>query len=124
MGTQPGFGVLRLGGGSSRCRGGDVHSVSLRSGLPYEVSPEQALCHPEVRRRLDASVRALLAVTEKFVSAITSSVDQIPCVPRGVGPRPAVRFQEGGERWGGFFIRCGSKSELLIRRENRRQLLH
>ncbi|XP_042693080.1 ras GTPase-activating-like protein IQGAP3, partial [Centrocercus urophasianus] len=49
-----------------------------RSGLPYEVSPEQALCHPEVQRRLDVSVRTLLTVTEKFVSAITSSVDQIP----------------------------------------------
>uniref|UniRef100_A0A8C5NI49 Ras-GAP domain-containing protein n=1 Tax=Junco hyemalis TaxID=40217 RepID=A0A8C5NI49_JUNHY len=49
-----------------------------RSKLPYEVSPEQALSHPEVQRRLDISVRNLLAVTDKFVSAITSSVDKIP----------------------------------------------
>uniref|UniRef100_A0A8C0ZDC1 IQ motif containing GTPase activating protein 3 n=1 Tax=Cyanistes caeruleus TaxID=156563 RepID=A0A8C0ZDC1_CYACU len=49
-----------------------------RSKLPYEVSPEQALSHPEVQRRLDISIRNLLAITDKFVSAITSSVDKIP----------------------------------------------
>ncbi|XP_008941480.1 PREDICTED: ras GTPase-activating-like protein IQGAP3, partial [Merops nubicus] len=49
-----------------------------RSQLPYEVSPEQALSHPEVQRQLDVSIRNLLVVTEKFVSAITSSVDKIP----------------------------------------------
>ncbi|NXA75193.1 IQGA3 protein, partial [Thryothorus ludovicianus] len=49
-----------------------------RSKLPYEVSPEQALTHPEVQRRLDISIRNLLAITDKFVSAITSSVDKIP----------------------------------------------
>ncbi|KAM6294198.1 ras GTPase-activating-like protein IQGAP3 [Aegotheles albertisi] len=49
-----------------------------KSKLPYEVSPEQALSHPEVQRRLDISVRSLLAMTDKFVSAITSSVDKIP----------------------------------------------
>ncbi|KAM6395375.1 ras GTPase-activating-like protein IQGAP3 [Rhynochetos jubatus] len=49
-----------------------------RSKLPYEVSPEQALSHPEVQRRLDISIRNLLALTDKFVSAITSSVDKIP----------------------------------------------
>lgn len=51
---------------------------SLHSKLPYEVSPEQALSHPEVQRRLDISIRNLLAITDKFVSAITSSVDKIP----------------------------------------------
>uniref|UniRef100_A0A8D2NTL3 IQ motif containing GTPase activating protein 3 n=1 Tax=Zosterops lateralis melanops TaxID=1220523 RepID=A0A8D2NTL3_ZOSLA len=49
-----------------------------RSKLPYEVSPEQALSHPEVQRRLDISIRNLLAITDKFVFAITSSVDKIP----------------------------------------------
>ncbi|XP_027523571.1 ras GTPase-activating-like protein IQGAP3 isoform X1 [Corapipo altera] len=49
-----------------------------RSKLPYEVSPEQALSHPEVQRRLDISIQNLLAMTDKFVSAITSSVDKIP----------------------------------------------
>ncbi|KAM6106627.1 ras GTPase-activating-like protein IQGAP3, partial [Pterocles gutturalis] len=49
-----------------------------KSKLPYEVSPEQALSHPEVQRRLDISIRNLLAMTDKFVSAITSSVEKIP----------------------------------------------
>uniref|UniRef100_A0A8C3K673 Ras-GAP domain-containing protein n=1 Tax=Calidris pygmaea TaxID=425635 RepID=A0A8C3K673_9CHAR len=49
-----------------------------KSKLPYEVSPEQALSHPEVQRRLDISIRNLLTMTDKFVSAITSSVDKIP----------------------------------------------
>ncbi|XP_006775791.1 PREDICTED: ras GTPase-activating-like protein IQGAP3 [Myotis davidii] len=49
-----------------------------RSHLPYNVTPEQALSHPEVQRRLDISLRSLLAVTDKFLVAIISSVDQIP----------------------------------------------
>ncbi|XP_029791828.1 ras GTPase-activating-like protein IQGAP3 [Suricata suricatta] len=49
-----------------------------RSHLPYDVTPEQALSHPEVQRRLDISLRSLLAVTDKFFAAIMSSVDQIP----------------------------------------------
>lgn len=49
-----------------------------RSHLPYDVTPEQALSHPEVQRRLDISLRNLLAVTDKFLAAIISSVDQIP----------------------------------------------
>ncbi|XP_006895969.1 PREDICTED: ras GTPase-activating-like protein IQGAP3 [Elephantulus edwardii] len=49
-----------------------------RSHLPYDVTPEQALSHPEVQRRLDISIRDLLAMTEKFLVAIISSVDQIP----------------------------------------------
>ncbi|XP_037354419.1 ras GTPase-activating-like protein IQGAP3 isoform X2 [Talpa occidentalis] len=49
-----------------------------RSHLPYDVTPEQALSHSEVQRRLDISLRNLLALTEKFLVAIMSSVDQIP----------------------------------------------
>ncbi|XP_004436277.1 PREDICTED: ras GTPase-activating-like protein IQGAP3 isoform X2 [Ceratotherium simum simum] len=49
-----------------------------RSHLPYDVTPEQALSHPEVQRRLDISLRNLLAMTDKFLVAIISSVDQIP----------------------------------------------
>uniref|UniRef100_A0A8C3CIC1 IQ motif containing GTPase activating protein 3 n=1 Tax=Cairina moschata TaxID=8855 RepID=A0A8C3CIC1_CAIMO len=58
----------------------ESQSGQKRSGLPYEVSPEQALSHPEVQRRLDISIRNLLVTTDKFVSAITSSVDKIPYV--------------------------------------------
>ncbi|XP_008982852.3 ras GTPase-activating-like protein IQGAP3 isoform X1 [Callithrix jacchus] len=49
-----------------------------RSYLPYDITPEQALSHPEVQRRLDISLRNLLTMTDKFLVAITSSVDQIP----------------------------------------------
>ncbi|XP_057413155.1 ras GTPase-activating-like protein IQGAP3 isoform X3 [Balaenoptera acutorostrata] len=49
-----------------------------RSHLPYDITPEQALSHPEVQRRLDISLRNLLAMTDKFLAAIISSVDQIP----------------------------------------------
>ncbi|XP_016077062.1 PREDICTED: ras GTPase-activating-like protein IQGAP3 [Miniopterus natalensis] len=49
-----------------------------RSHLPYNVTPEQALSHPEVQRRLDISLRSLLTLTDKFLVAIISSVDQIP----------------------------------------------
>ncbi|KAB0394310.1 hypothetical protein E2I00_000120, partial [Balaenoptera physalus] len=51
-----------------------------RSHLPYDITPEQALSHPEVQRRLDISLRNLLAMTDKFLAAIISSVDQIPYV--------------------------------------------
>ncbi|NXE26768.1 IQGA1 protein, partial [Ardeotis kori] len=48
------------------------------SKLPYDVTPEQALSHEEVRMRLDASIRNMRTVTDKFLSAIVSSVDKIP----------------------------------------------
>ncbi|XP_054025263.1 ras GTPase-activating-like protein IQGAP1 isoform X2 [Dryobates pubescens] len=48
------------------------------SKLPYDVTPEQALNHEEVRTRLDASIRNMRSVTDKFLSAIVSSLDKIP----------------------------------------------
>lgn len=38
--------------------------------MPYDVTPEQALHHGEVRTHLDASIRDVKAVTDKFLSAI------------------------------------------------------
>lgn len=52
------------------------------SKLPYDVTPEQALSHDEVRTRLDASIRNMRSVTDKFLSAIVSSLDKIPWVWR------------------------------------------
>ncbi|XP_053331324.1 ras GTPase-activating-like protein IQGAP3 [Spea bombifrons] len=49
-----------------------------KSSLPYDVTPEQALTYPEVQRRLDISIRNLIAVTDKFFSTILANVDQIP----------------------------------------------
>lgn len=73
-------------GGHGRGTLADTLSLSAHSHLPYNVTPEQALSHPEVQRRLDISLRSLLAVTDKFLVAIISSVDQIPYVQQ---PRPA-----------------------------------
>ncbi|KAG8449946.1 hypothetical protein GDO86_016578 [Hymenochirus boettgeri] len=49
-----------------------------KSTLPYDVTPEQAVTHEEVQRRLDISVRNLIAVTDRFFSTIMANVDQIP----------------------------------------------
>lgn len=69
-------------------------SLSAHSHLPYNITPEQALNHPEVQRRLDISLRNLLAVTDKFLVAIISSVDQIPYVQQ---PHPSLgRATMGG----------------------------
>ncbi|KAM3868168.1 ras GTPase-activating-like protein IQGAP2 [Diretmus argenteus] len=48
------------------------------SKLPYEVTPEQAMSHEEVRNRLEASSLALRAATDKVLSSIVSSLDNIP----------------------------------------------
>ncbi|KAL7978399.1 hypothetical protein Chor_014938, partial [Crotalus horridus] len=49
-----------------------------QSHLPYNVTPQQALGHPEVQRRLDVSLGHLLVLADKFLSAILSSVEKIP----------------------------------------------
>ncbi|KAM6930326.1 LOW QUALITY PROTEIN: ras GTPase-activating-like protein IQGAP2 [Xenentodon cancila] len=48
------------------------------SKLPYEVTPEQAMSHEEVRRRLQASSLALRSATDKVLNSIVSSLDNIP----------------------------------------------
>lgn len=68
---------------------GDVMAASfsvsfclfLTSKLPYDVTPEQAMAHEEVRSRLEASIKNMKAITDKFLSAIIVSVDKIPYVP-------------------------------------------
>ncbi|KAM6351386.1 LOW QUALITY PROTEIN: ras GTPase-activating-like protein IQGAP1 [Alca torda] len=48
------------------------------SKLPYDVTPEQALNHEEVRTRPGCLNQNMRTVTDKFLSAIVSSVDKIP----------------------------------------------
>ncbi|XP_060709908.1 ras GTPase-activating-like protein IQGAP1 [Hemiscyllium ocellatum] len=48
------------------------------SKLPYDVTPDQALSHDEVKQRLDTSIKNMRAITDKFLSAIVTSVDKIP----------------------------------------------
>ncbi|TNN47492.1 Ras GTPase-activating-like protein IQGAP1 [Liparis tanakae] len=53
------------------------------SKLPYDVTPEQAMAHEEVRTRLEASIKNMKGITDKFLSAIIVSVDKIPYVSAG-----------------------------------------
>ncbi|XP_008334865.1 ras GTPase-activating-like protein IQGAP2 isoform X2 [Cynoglossus semilaevis] len=48
------------------------------SKLPYEVTPQQAMSHEEVRDRLETSSRALRSATDKVLNSIVSSLDNIP----------------------------------------------
>ncbi|XP_051977095.1 ras GTPase-activating-like protein IQGAP1 isoform X2 [Xyrauchen texanus] len=48
------------------------------SKLPYEVTPEQAVSHEEVRAKLECSNQILRTVTDKVLGSITSSLDTIP----------------------------------------------
>ncbi|XP_039224578.1 ras GTPase-activating-like protein IQGAP3 isoform X1 [Crotalus tigris] len=61
---------------------GWINEMESQSGqqshLPYNVTPQQALGHPEVQRRLDVSLGHLLVLADKFLSAILSSVEKIP----------------------------------------------
>uniref|UniRef100_A0A671M9K6 Ras GTPase-activating-like protein IQGAP1 n=1 Tax=Sinocyclocheilus anshuiensis TaxID=1608454 RepID=A0A671M9K6_9TELE len=43
------------------------------SKLPYDVTPEQAMSHEEVRTRLEASIKNMRTVTDKFLLAIIVS---------------------------------------------------
>lgn len=47
-------------------------------GMPYEISPEEALKHPEVQRRLRNTIEFLKTATVLFLNQITSSVRNIP----------------------------------------------
>ncbi|CAN9514406.1 unnamed protein product [Ophioblennius macclurei] len=49
-----------------------------RSSLPYEVSPEVALSHPEVQRRIDIAIINLKNLTDRVLKAITSNVHRLP----------------------------------------------
>ncbi|XP_037657712.1 ras GTPase-activating-like protein IQGAP2 [Choloepus didactylus] len=48
------------------------------SNLPYDVTTEQALTYPEVRNKLEASIKNLRRVTDKVLNSIISSLDLLP----------------------------------------------
>nr|XP_057926042.1 ras GTPase-activating-like protein IQGAP2 [Doryrhamphus excisus] len=54
------------------------------SKLPYEVTPEQAMSHEEVRSRLESSSLALRSTTDKVLNSFVSSLDNIPYAMRYV----------------------------------------
>ncbi|CAF88858.1 unnamed protein product, partial [Tetraodon nigroviridis] len=49
-----------------------------RSSLPYEVSPAEALRHPEVRRRVEVAAVNLRSLTDRVLNAVTSSLGKLP----------------------------------------------
>uniref|UniRef100_A0A671S7M2 Ras GTPase-activating-like protein IQGAP1 n=1 Tax=Sinocyclocheilus anshuiensis TaxID=1608454 RepID=A0A671S7M2_9TELE len=56
-----------------------VNQLETATGeLPYEVTPEQALSHEEVRAKMESSNQVLRTVTDKVLSSIMSSLDTIP----------------------------------------------
>ncbi|XP_006889891.1 PREDICTED: ras GTPase-activating-like protein IQGAP2 [Elephantulus edwardii] len=48
------------------------------SKLPYDVTTEQALTHPEVKNKLESSIENLRRVTDKVLNSIISSLDLLP----------------------------------------------
>ena len=56
-----------------------MESVSGRPcEMPYEVTSEQAMKHPEVEKRLKSSIEFLKSATLLFLEHITSSISNIP----------------------------------------------
>ncbi|XP_025077670.1 ras GTPase-activating-like protein IQGAP1 isoform X2 [Pomacea canaliculata] len=53
-------------------------STGKTSELPYDVSTEQALEHPEVREKIDESIQQLQALTDQFLNKILASLESIP----------------------------------------------
>ena len=53
-------------------------AVAMFSKLPYDVEPEQALKHPEVRDRIEAAMKSLTVATDTFLNSIVQSGDKIP----------------------------------------------
>uniref|UniRef100_A0A8B9JVL2 IQ motif containing GTPase activating protein 3 n=1 Tax=Astyanax mexicanus TaxID=7994 RepID=A0A8B9JVL2_ASTMX len=49
-----------------------------KSSLPYEVSAEEALSHPEVQQRLNIAITNLKSLTDRVLNAITSNIHKLP----------------------------------------------
>ncbi|XP_022784321.1 ras GTPase-activating-like protein IQGAP1 [Stylophora pistillata] len=64
------------------------------SKLPYDVEPEQALKHPEVRERIEAAMKSLTVVTDTFLNSIVQSGDKIPYGMRYVAMSLRVALAE------------------------------
>uniref|UniRef100_A0A670JRX0 IQ motif containing GTPase activating protein 2 n=1 Tax=Podarcis muralis TaxID=64176 RepID=A0A670JRX0_PODMU len=59
-----------------------VNQLEMQTGeaskLPYDVTTEQALAHPEVVNRLESSIQSLRAVTDNVLASIFSSLNLMP----------------------------------------------
>ncbi|TNN02041.1 hypothetical protein fugu_009528 [Takifugu bimaculatus] len=52
--------------------------TGCKSSLPYDVSPAEALTHPEVQRRVEVAVVNLRNLTDRVLKAITSNLSKLP----------------------------------------------
>uniref|UniRef100_A0A3B4A6C2 Uncharacterized protein n=1 Tax=Periophthalmus magnuspinnatus TaxID=409849 RepID=A0A3B4A6C2_9GOBI len=52
--------------------------TGTKSALPYDVTPEEALSHPEVQRRIDVAMVNLKNLTDRVLKAITSNLHMLP----------------------------------------------
>lgn len=57
-----------------------VLMLCMFSSLPYDVSAEQALNHPEVQQRLNIAITNLKNLTDRVLHAITSNLHKLPYV--------------------------------------------
>ncbi|CAB1416261.1 unnamed protein product [Pleuronectes platessa] len=62
--------------------------TGLKSTLPYDVSPEDALSHPEVQRRIDVSIINLKNLTDRVLNAITCNLHKLPPPPHHATSSP------------------------------------
>uniref|UniRef100_A0AAV2MF34 Ras GTPase-activating-like protein IQGAP3 n=1 Tax=Knipowitschia caucasica TaxID=637954 RepID=A0AAV2MF34_KNICA len=52
--------------------------TGTKSSLPYDVSPEEALSHPEVQRRIDVAIVNLKNLTDRVLKAIMGNLHLLP----------------------------------------------
>uniref|UniRef100_A0A8C6SPK9 IQ motif containing GTPase activating protein 3 n=1 Tax=Neogobius melanostomus TaxID=47308 RepID=A0A8C6SPK9_9GOBI len=52
--------------------------TGTKSSLPYDVTLEEALSHPEVQRRIDVAIVNLRNLTDRVLKAITSNLHLLP----------------------------------------------
>ena len=72
------------------------------SGLPYDVTNEEALKHEEVQKLMEESIQQLRLWSDKFLSLILSSLDQIPygmrCIAKVMYDSLTEKFPSSGEK--------------------------
>jgi hypothetical protein len=64
------------------------------TSLPYDVSNDKALEHPEVRQKMAETMEQLKGITEQFQTSIMESIAKIPYAMRYVGMQLRLALQQ------------------------------
>ncbi|XP_067934294.1 ras GTPase-activating-like protein IQGAP1 isoform X2 [Watersipora subatra] len=76
--------------------------TGVSSGLPYDVTNEEALKHEGVQQLMEESIQQLRVWSDKFLSLILSSLDQIPygmrCIAKVMYDSLTKKFPEASEK--------------------------